>query len=125
LVRSGYAALNDRNPAGVLALLAPGAEFKFCPPAGRAEVLRGASALKEFYDSLYRVFDLVNLDCREVSAEGDHVHVHGTVTLRVAESGQSTLASFRHTYRVRDGAVQAAVFEDPVNPLELMRDAGR
>jgi ketosteroid isomerase-like protein len=123
LVRSGYAALNRRDPVAVLRLLATGAEFRFRPPGEGEEVVRGADELARFYDALFEIFDLVSLECREIEARGDTVHVEGTVTLRVRVSRQSTHASFRHTYTLRDGEVRSAVFEDPVNPLELMRAA--
>jgi ketosteroid isomerase-like protein len=123
LVRSGYEALNRRDPGRILELMAPGAELRFRPPGAEEETLRGTEELASFYDALYQVFDHVHLECGDLEEGGATVHVRGTVTLRVRDTQQSTHASFRHTYKLRDGAVVSATFEDPVNPLELMRAA--
>lgn len=123
LVRYGYEALNRREPERILELMAPSARYRFRPPGGGEETLAGVEALREFYAALYQIFDLVQLDCREVETSGDTVHVSGSVTLRARESRQSTHASFRHTYTMRNGYMVSATFEDPVNPLELMRAA--
>ena len=121
LVRYGYDALNRRDPERVLELLAPGAEFRFRAPGGGEEVLRGAEELGRFYDALFEIFDLVHLECRTITGSDDTVHAVGAVSLRARSTRQSTHANFRHTYRFRDGVIASAVFEGPVNPLELMR----
>ena len=123
LVRYGYQALNRREPELILGLMAPSAQFRFRTPDGGEEILRGVDRLREFYAALFELFDLAQLDCRELDGCGDLVHVRGTVALRLRETRQATRASFRHTYHLRNGYLISATFEDPVNPLELMRAA--
>src|SRR3954468_18026012 len=97
VIRAAYAALNDRDTGALMGMLAPGAVFCFRPPGAREEILRGPEELVAFYNALYRIFDYVLLDYRELDEIGGDVHAKGTVTLRMRETGHSTQANFRHT----------------------------
>ena len=121
VVRAGYAALNRRDLRGVLGQLGRDCVFRFRTPGGDDDVLRGRVELERFYDALLRFFDRVHLVQRELDADGDTVHVRGTVTLRVRGNEHGSQSSFRHTYRVQNGVVVSGDLDDPVNPLELMR----
>ena len=48
------------------------------------------------------------MEFRDATAQADTVRVQGTITARVRATGESTMASFRHTFTFRQGlAVKA------------------
>jgi ketosteroid isomerase-like protein len=120
-VRAGYAAFNRRDAEAVLAFLAPDAEYRFRSPGADEELVAGREDLLRFYAALFEAFEQIKIEVRDAMSDGDTVRVRGSIVARVRATGESTVASFRHTFTFRDGLGVKAVYEDPINPFEFIR----
>jgi ketosteroid isomerase-like protein len=127
-VRRGYEAFNRRDIPAMVAGLDSGIEYRMpMDPARRHPVFRGPDGVREFYEIVFREFELFHADIASIREFDDVVVAMGRFRTRPrggSEDEEQSVA-FAHFWTVRDGRAIQASFHDSANPFSLLESRGR
>jgi uncharacterized protein len=125
-VQRGYEAFNRRDVSALVEGLDPGIEYRMpMDPARRHPVFRGREGVREFYELIFREFDLFHAEVASIHQFGDVVVVMGRFRVRLRGAGDEESIAFSHFWTVREGRAVQASFHDSTNPFALLERRGR
>jgi ketosteroid isomerase-like protein len=106
-LRTAYEGFGRRDIQAVLSVMDPDIEWDATDALAHTGLYQGHEGVTEYIDSLAGVWEEFTLNPEQFTESGDgaHVMVLGTVTGRLAASGQDVDARFAHVLQLDDGRV--------------------
>jgi ketosteroid isomerase-like protein len=106
-LRTAYEGFGRRDIQAVLSVMDPDIEWDATDALAHTGLYQGHEGVTEYIDSLAGVWEEFTLNPEQFTESGDgaHVMVLGTVTGRLAATGQDVDARFAHVLQLDDGRV--------------------
>jgi ketosteroid isomerase-like protein len=120
IARAAYAAFNDGDVEGVLALADPDIEIR--DPDRTGDVFRGHDGYRRFITDWLETFDEYRIEIVDVVVNGDRVFVDAVAHGRGKGSGLELSQGFNQVLTIRDGKI--AIFEVFTDRADAERAAG-
>jgi uncharacterized protein len=106
-LRTAYEGFGRRDIPAVLSVMDPDIEWDATDALAHTGLYQGHEGVTEYIESLTGVWEefILNPEQFTESGDGAHVMVLGTVTGRLAATGQDVEARFAHVLQLDDGQV--------------------
>lgn len=107
LIQQTYQSLKEGNVEALVNLLAEDIEFRLpemdnVPFAGN---WAGPYEVRQFFDKVFELQDVVEFEPKEYIAQGDTVVVLGRFTMRIKTSGKDFSSEWAHVWKLKNGKV--------------------